>query len=223
MNVRKDPTAKQQLSVIKKDMSLDDLISVYPEEAIEKLVANKDKLAKIAAAFSDTITTVSKATMIMKCNTKSCPYKTSCILIKDGLAPNGYQCPIEKKLVMEIESAIVHELDIDTQNAIEMELLYDFIDAKLLDMRTSGLISDSSVVQWIEIDNGKAVNKYKDVAPEFKVKMDLKRLKSNIMEEFMATRKAKKRYGLGSGSDSFESIIKKAMGGIDAGGNDKQD
>jgi hypothetical protein len=215
MNVRKDPTAKQQLSLIKKEINLDDLLSVYPEEAIDKLVANKDKLLKISEMFGDTMTTVSKATMILQCDTSKCPFKNSCILIKNSIAPNGYQCPIEKKLVMEIESSIIQELDIDTQNTIEMELLYDFIEAKLLDMRTSGMIADTSVVQLIEIDNGKAVNRYKDVAPEFKVKMDLKKLKSSIMEEFMATRKAKKRYGLSTGNDSFEDIIKKAMSNVD--------
>ena len=211
MNVRQEPTSAQQLSIIKKEMPLDELLSVYPEEAIDKLVANKDKLFKIIEAFKNVGPSVSKATMVMNCDTEKCPYRSSCILKKNDLAPTGLPCPIEKKLIMELESAISQELDIDTQNTIEMELLFDFIDAKLLDMRTSGMIAEGSVVQLITIDNGKAVNKYKDIAPEFKVKMDLKKLKSNIMEEFMATRKAKKRYGLSLGDNSFESIIKNAM------------
>ena len=210
MNVRKELTSEQQLSLIKKEMPLDELLSVYPEEAVDKLIANKEKLLKLAETFKNVAPSVSKATMVMTCDIVSCPHKNSCVLKKNGLAPAGYPCPIEKKLVIEIESAIVQELEIDTQNTIEMELLFDFIDAKLLDMRTSGMISSGSVVQLIEIDNGKATNRYKDVAPEFKIKMDLKKLKSSIMEEFMATRKAKKRYGLTSDS-SFESIIKNAM------------
>ena len=211
MNVRKDPTQEQKLSLIRKELPIDELLSVYPEEVIGKLIANKDKLSKLAGTFKNVAANISKATMVMNCNVVTCPYKNACILKKNDLAPNGYPCPIEKKLIMELEYAIVNELEIDTQNTLEMELLFDFIDAKLLDMRTSGMIAEGSVVQLITIDNGKAVNKYKDIAPEFKVKMDLKKLKSSIMDEFMATRKAKKRYGLSSGETTFENIIKNAM------------
>lgn len=212
MNVRKSLTSKQELSLIKRDIQMDELLSVYPEESLERLVTNKDKLEKIAAAFQNTLSTVSQATLVMKCDGSKCPFKDSCILVKYEVEPNGFPCPIERKLCMELESTIVDELEIDRQSTIEMELLYDFIDAKLLDMRTSGLIASSSVVQWIEIDNGKSVNKYKDVAPEFKVKMDLKKLKFTILEEFVATRKAKRRYGLKNTDNVFESIVKNAMG-----------
>ena len=210
MNIRTDPTAKQELSIISKELPLDELLSVYPEEAIAKLVANKDKLVKVAEAFNNTLSAVSLSSMVMKCNPSKCPHKSSCILIKNGIAPESYLCPIEKKIVSELEFNLTQELEIDTQNTIEMELLYDFIDAKLLDMRTSGMIADSSVIQLIEIDNGKSVNRYNDIAPEFKIKMDLKKLKSSIMDEFMATRKAKKRYGINNNL-SFENIIKQAM------------
>ena len=93
-----------------------------------------------------------------------------------------------------------------------MELLYDFIDAKLLDMRTSGMLAETSLVQEITKDgrNGSIISK--DVAPEFSIKMDLKKLKSSLLNEFMATRLAKKRYGI-QGSSSMEDIIKSAMAG----------
>lgn len=222
MNVRKSPTPKQQLTLLKKELPLEELLSVYPEEVMDKLIANKEKLAQVAEAFKNTLSTVTQAAMVMKCDPKKCPFKRSCVLIKYDLTPDGCSCPVELKLCMELESAIMQELEIDSQSTIEMELLYDFIDAKLLDMRTSGLIGDSSVVQWITIDNGKAINRYKDVAPEFKVKMDLKKLKANILEEFMATRKAKKRYGLQSNDNTFEKIVKHAMNEVKSGEGNRE-
>lgn len=212
MNIRDNLTPTQELTVLRNELDLENLLSVYPTEALDKLIQHKDRLQQLSKSFTNINDGISKASLIMRCNVAACPFKQSCVLLKNGIAPNGYQCPIEKKLVMEIEASIIETLDIDRQDTIEMELLYDFIDAKLLDMRTSGMLAEGSVVQIIEIDNGKATNKYKDIAPEFKVKMDLKKLKSNIMEEFMATRKAKKRYGLNGDSSTFEDIIKNAMG-----------
>lgn len=217
MNVRKELTPKQELRLMRKEMPLEELLSVYPEEAMKKLVANKEKLSEIAAVFQNTRCSMLQGAMIMKCNSFKCPFKDSCVLVKHKVAPDGLPCPVERKLFMELESTIVEELDIDRQSTIEMELLYDFIDAKLLDMRTSGLLGDATVVQWIQIDNGKAINKYKDISPEFKVKMDLKKLKFQILEEFMATRKAKKRYGINSNDSTFESIVKHAMNEVNDG------
>ncbi len=213
LNLRHDLTAQDELTLLKDQYALDELLSVYPEEAVHKLIKNKDKLSKIVAMFSDKVLGIAKSVMVMKCNTRECPYRNSCILRKNGMAPDGYSCPIESKLIIELESAIVQELEIDQQNTIEMELMYDFIDAKLLDMRTSGMMAETSLVQSIKsVSEGQIIETSKDIAPEFRIKMDLKKLKASIMEEFMATRRAKKKYGLGGGDKSFENMIKAAMG-----------
>jgi len=212
-NLRRDLTPSDELSLIKKEINIDDLVGVYPEEAINKLIENKDKLKAIAKKFNGTFGSVAKAIIFMKCNTVTCPYRTSCLLIKNNLAPEGYQCPIEAKIAAEIEFSVTKELDIDTHNSIEMELLYDFIDAKLLDMRTSGMLANGCLVQDVHaISEGREVVTSRDISPEFKIKMDLKRLKSSILEDFMATRKAKKRYGINTDKNAVEELVRKAMG-----------
>ncbi len=213
MNLRDDLPHETSLAVIRKENpELEGLISVYPKEAIEKLVRNRGKLQEIADSFSNTLVSdVSKSVMWMKCSITKCPYKEVCILNKNEMAPDGYPCPIERKISMDLETSIVAELEIDTQSTLEMELLYDLIDAKLLDMRTSGLLSTVGVVQIITVDNGRSVTTSKDISPEFKIKMDLKKLKASLMDEFVATRKSKKRYGITSGEKGYESLIKNAM------------
>lgn len=200
-----------EIDIIRGQLNLDELLSVYPEEAISKLIANKDKLNKIANIFTNTIGAVSIGAVIMKCNPVVCPFKSSCVLLANNMAPVGYSCPIEKKIAMTLESSVIEDLEIDTQNTMEMELLYDLIDVKILDLRSSGMLADSSIVQVIEQESKIGSSRHKEIAPEFEVKIELKKLKFAIMEEFMATRKAKKKYGVGGSDNSIEAMIKAAM------------
>lgn len=213
-NLRKNLTDNQQLSIIEDEIgNLTPLLSMYPEEMLHKLVKNKDKLYKISKMFEGGISAVSTSVMLMKCNSDDCPYNLSCPLLKAGLEPDGYTCPIEKKLSSELEITLTRDLNIDPQNTVEMELLFDFIDAKLLDMRTSGMLANTSLVQEITKEGRGGATMSRDIAPEFLIKMDLKALKSKLLNEFMGTRLAKKRYGI-QGTNSMEDIIRNAMEGI---------
>jgi len=212
MNLREKLNENQELQIIQNDIGdLSPLSSFYPEDALDRLVKNKDKLLKISKMFESGLSNVTSSVILMRCNGDTCPYKLVCPLLKANIQPDGYFCPIEKKITNELEITLTQALHIDTQDTVEMELLYDFIDAKLLDLRTSGLIADGSLIQEITKDgrNGSIISK--DVAPEFSIKMDLKALKSRLLNEFMATRLSKKRYGLQS-SNTMEDIIKSAMG-----------
>ena len=212
MNLREKLNENQQLQIIQNDIGdLSPLLSFYPEEALERLVKNKDKLLKISKMFESGLSNVTSSVILMRCNGDTCPYKLVCPLLKAGVEPEGFFCPIEKKITNELEITLTQSLDIDTQDTVEMELLYDFIDAKLLDLRTSGMLAEGSLIQEITKDgrNGSVISK--DVAPEFSIKMDLKALKARLLNEFMATRLSKKRYGI-QGANTMEDIIKSAMG-----------
>jgi len=209
INLREPLSDQQEISIIEEELGdLSPLLSLFPEEALNKLVQNKDKLLKLSKQFSGDISTITTTIMLMKCNSETCPYKSSCPLLKLDMQPEGFFCPVEKKISNELELAVIQSLDIDRQDTMEMELLYDFIDTKLLDMRTSGMLSNISLVQDIDGRNGA----YRDVAPEFTIKMELKKLKSEILNEFMSTRASKAKYGIKKTS-SMEDIIKSAMTG----------
>ena len=213
MNLRENLSNDKQLQLIQEEVGdLSPLLAMYPEEAIETLLRNKDKLHKLAKLFDNGISTVTSSIMMMRCNPENCPYKLSCPLLKQNMAPTGYACPIEKKICNELEITLCKDLNIDPQDTVEMELLYDFIDAKILDMRTSGMLAEGSLVQEIRKDARNGAILSRDVAPEFTIKMDLKVLKSKLLNEFMATRLSKKRYGI-QGASTMEEIIKSAMAG----------
>jgi hypothetical protein len=202
----------EQLQIIEQEVGdISPLLAMYPEEALGKLIENKDKLRKIALMFNSDIMSVTSTAIVMKCNVLTCPYKTSCPLYKNDIAPEGYTCPIEKKISSELQISLIRTLDIDTQDTVEMEMLFDFIEAKLLDLRTSGMLGETSLVQTITKEGGRSGSiMSKDVSPEFTIKMDLKSLKTKILNEFMATRLSKKKYGI-QGSSTVEDIIRSAM------------
>ena len=204
----RDNSASAHLDILKQeDPEIQGLLAVYPEEAAEKILENKKKLHKIALAFKSMKEYTNANSIVMTCNTSKCPYKDICILNMNGLAPVNYTCPIEKKIVMELEADVIQSLEIDRNDPIEMELLWDLIDIKLIDMRTSGKLKDGSVVQVVTQQVAKVLQTKEEISPTLLIKLDLKRLKHSIMDSFIATRRSKKKYGMVSDVNTLEALI----------------
>lgn len=204
-------TSEQQLAVIEKsNPELKALLEVYPIEELDKLMSKKKKLTKIAETLSKGIVThTSLNSMIMTC-AHSCPFKSVCLLVKNDIAPYGYPCPIEKKVVAELESDIITSLEIETNDPIEMELVWDLVDLKLLDLRSSGALKDGRLVQVVEQKIGQQVVTRDEVSPTLEMKLELKKLKHQIIDSFVATRRAKKKYGMSTDVNTIEQMILQA-------------
>ena len=207
VNMRASIPQERHLEILRADNpDLDVLLSVYPEEEAKKLLQNKDKLKKIIKAFGAVSVARSQASMVMTCH-DDCPYKEICILKREALAPYGHQCPIEKKIVYQLEADVIQSLDIDSSNPIEMELLWDLIDMKLLDMRASAQLKDGKLLITVESKVGQNVMTRDEINPLIDAKLDLKRLKHSIIDAFVATRRAKKKYGTNNDANSIEQMI----------------
>lgn len=203
----RDTSPEKHLAILEENNpDLRALLSVYPEEQADKILKNKDKLRRIIKVFSNVTGYCSTSASIMTCHS-SCPHSASCILRKQDMAPFGYPCPIERKLVAELQCDIAKSLEIDSNDPIEMELLWDLIDTKLLDMRSSGALRDGSVVQVVESSIGKMTTSRQEIAPALEIKLDLKRLKHSIIDQFVATRRAKKKYGMQNDSNILEQLL----------------
>ena len=204
----RDNSAKTHMEIMCQEKpDLKALLDVYPEQAVEKLLANKQKLAKISEAFKNMKSYTNTNALLMTCNSLECPHKDVCVLATNKLAPDGLPCPIEKKLIIELEADLVQSLSIDRSDPVEMELLWDLIDTKLLDMRASGALKDGSVVQVVEQQVAKVKQTKEEMAPALLMKLDLKRLKHSIIDSFVATRRAKKKYGMVSDVNTLEALI----------------
>ena len=204
----RDNSAQTHLDILKQeDPDIQSLLAVYPEEAAEKILANKKKLAKVIKVFQSMKNYTDTNTIIMTCKIETCPYKNVCILKLNDMAPDGYPCPVEKKLVLELETDIIQSLGIDRNDPVEMELLWDLIDTKLLDMRTSGFLKDGAVTQTVTQQVAKVVQTKEELSPTLMIKLDIKRLKHSIIDSFVATRRAKKKYGMQNDVGTIETLI----------------
>lgn len=211
VNLR-DNRVSTQLQLIEDNIpGLKELLAVYPEEQQKKLLENKDKLHKIAATFSNMSGFAVQSSIVMICNTNKCPYKESCILNIGGVAPNGNHCPIERKLISELQFDLIRALNIDPGDPIEMEMLWDLIDAKLLDMRSSGTLGDGRTISET-VNEGKFGRTVKEeINPALNIKLELKNLKHSIIDQFVASRRAKKKYGMESSMNSLEKLLQDAV------------
>lgn len=209
MNLRNNSEDFQLQVISKENPNLSSLLAVYPEDQLNKIIANKDKLAKVLKSFEKSGISSCVSVSILKCGT-NCPYTSVCVLRENSMDPTGSPCPIERKIVMELENDVVTFLKIDRSDPIEMEMLWDLIDAKLLDMRTSGSLNDGLVVQTVESRVRDIVNTKREIEPAFEAKMQLKQLKHSIIDSFIATRRSKKKYGVGDNTKSLESMLMEA-------------
>lgn len=210
LNLR-DNSAETHLDILKQeDPDVKALLAVYPEEAAEQILTNKKKLKKVIEAFKGMRQYTTTNTLIMTCDLYTCPYKSVCILAKNDMAPQGYPCPVEKKIVLELESDVVQSLGIDRNDPIEMEMLWDLIDTKLLDMRSSGALKNGLVTQKVEQQVAKVTQVKEEISPTLEIKLDLKRLKHQIIDSFVATRRAKKKYGMQNDVGTIETLVMQA-------------
>jgi hypothetical protein len=210
LNLR-DNSASTHLDILRQeDPDIQGLLAVYPEEAAEKILANKTKLKKVIKAFNNMKGFTDTNSVVMTCNTTMCPYKDVCVLKLSNIAPDGCACPVEKKIVIELESSIVESLSIDRNDPIETEMLWDLIDTKLLDMRASGALKHGSLVQVITQQVAKVVQTKEEMSPTVLLKLELKKLKHSIIDSFVATRRAKKKYGMISDVNTIETLIRAA-------------
>jgi hypothetical protein len=204
----RDNSAQTHLDILKQeDPDIQSLLAVYPEELAEKILVNKKKLDRVVKVFKSMKNYTDTNTIIMTCNSDTCPYKNVCILKLNDMAPETYPCPVEKKLVIELEGDLVASLAIDRNDPIEMELLWDLIDTKLLDMRTSGFLKNGSVTQLVTQQVAKVTQTKEELSPTLLIKLDIKRLKHSIIDSFVATRRAKKKYGMQNDVGTIETLI----------------
>lgn len=190
------------------------LLQFYPEEAKEKLMKNKEKITNVAKSFANlSIDGVTVATTVMRCDPEKCPHRSVCILAKNEIAPNGYPCPIETKVFHQLKTDLMSTLEIDPINAIEMELLNNLIDMKLLDLRASSAMNNGEVITLASstMKNEKAgienTSTRFELHPAFILKQEVYEIKMDIMESFIGTRRAKKKFGVLDKKLSMEEVL----------------
>jgi hypothetical protein len=199
--------------MVQENPNLKALIASYPEDQLDKIIANKEKLFKVISSFTNISRGGTITAMVMVCQIDTCPYRDVCVLRKNDIAPVGGSCPVEKKMVMELESDIIDWLEIDKDDPIEMELLWDLIDTKILDLRASAIMRNGEMSNLLHTKSREFETLRIDAKPELFAKIELKKIKHSIIDSFVASRKAKKKYGMNSTPNTLEDLLRRAIEG----------
>jgi hypothetical protein len=169
------------------------LVKRYVEKL--NLTVSDDVLQRIASSLED-IRANQLQTLPMVCQESDCVFAQTCPLQKEGVAPKGSLCPIEKMLIDEWTSLYAFSLGVDSQDFVELSMLADIIEAEVYDRRTSGDISMNQLfeMQAVGVDNHGDPILRKEPAVALAVKMMMKKRKDDIRRAFLATRETRAKY-----------------------------
>jgi len=216
----KKPTKPVPLSKVK-SKTLKLLLENYPEELRDKILIEPDKVRLIERHLDDSRTFGLKQRLPMVCQGPECPFASICVYEKAGIAPVGYGCPEEKIVIDQLVPALVRDLQVDPEDVVELDMIAEYIDAELQEMRAQkelairGQIEES--VSTVDPATGVAYYEKKE-SPSLSVKERAQRRKEALRKSFLATREMRRKYKVDEEKDKskheaelrkrYEEIIK---------------
>lgn len=130
----------------------------------------------------------------MICKAEECQYADVCPILRDGACTAGERCPLEISLILAKYEAYMRELDIRTEDAVDMSILRDLIDCDIQIMRSENKMAlDGDFTKFVVVsisDSGQPVYSEEITkAAQYKDRIQAKRNKA--LELLNSTRKDK--------------------------------
>ena len=204
----------EETSLIKLDglEPMEILLRNLPDEWREKLTLDKKKYALIEAHLSGNATLSLKNRLPMVCEGEDCPYQKVCVYYKAGLAPRGHGCPEEKIIIEQIVPQLIKDLDVDLEKIIELDMISEYTDAVLQEVRAQRQIAvEGQVLESVTtVDPRTGIAYYeKKEAPSLLVKERAQRRKAQLRKDFLATREQRAKFHLDVTEDESTAQAKK--------------
>jgi len=146
-----------------------------------------------------------------KCDPSTCPGSDKyCPVLKEGLDPSGYKCPVEMALVFNFAYSYARQLNVDLddpEQIVEATMIRDLVDQDIQQIRKSEMLAQEGFIKenCVGLDaNGTPV--FKDelhAAVDYEDRI-LKR-KKQILNALLATREAKAKYEMGEHIDQLSA------------------
>lgn len=162
--------------------------------------SNVELTAEEATTFKNTVMRlkygVSAAIPLLcsgpKCLHQICPFHTS------KKYPLTKQCPVEFRLIQTLTQGYIEDLGVDPDNASEMTLVNKLVECDIIELRANSGLSGGNdeeagtLLKTIisESDNGTHKEEVK-LHPLLEAKEKMTRIKMNILDAFVATRREK--------------------------------
>ena len=156
------------------------------------IALDENDMNGIAKAFLD-IEVGSSTGLVMICSRRKCLYQTRCALYVSNKQPEGRECLHENKILSDSMDRYLESLSIDTNNYPEMVMINQLVEYELIEHRCNAILShqhiDMKMTTVIGIaDDGTVVSK-EEISHALGIKMQVQKLKFQLLGEFTATRK----------------------------------
>ena len=192
----------QEIQESPKYKGLKILLAKIPKEKRDNITFTRDIVATLNFTLEH-MTHGLTAKVAMICTGPTCIYAASCPLMPMIENILGSPCPIEDQMMMVWRQQYIDALDVNPENKVEMDRVNELVEADILDMRTSGMLSMGGLFdeQPLGIDRHGETIYRKEIGVAVNAKMLFKARKDKIIKEFMATREMRAKYRLSKNVD----------------------
>jgi hypothetical protein len=134
------------------------------------------------------------ATIPIICKVRECPYKSTCQLLKDDLAPNGEPCPMEIAKIMYHYEKYSTELNIEDGDEVDKSLLRDLINYEIMLDRCNAKVADEAdfviMVPFAVADTGDILE-HPELSRAVEFRDRIQKKKNEVLQLLNSTRKDK--------------------------------
>jgi hypothetical protein len=133
----------------------------------------------------------------MNCEATKCTFADTCPLLKENLAPKGNPCPIEMSIVAQFTAEYMEQLDVQSDNLVEVSMIRDLVDQEVQYIRKTKLLAKEHFIQeniiGIDHEGQPIIKKELHLAVELEDRLHKRR--KDLRNQLLATREAKAKIG----------------------------
>ena len=133
----------------------------------------------------------------MNCEATKCTFADTCPLLKENLAPKGNPCPIEMSIVAQFTAEYMEQLDVQSDNLVEVSMIRDLVDQEVQYIRKTKLLAKEHFIQeniiGIDHEGRPIIKKELHLAVELEDRLHKRR--KDLRNQLLATREAKAKIG----------------------------
>jgi len=196
-----------EIEKVSKDKFLKNFESLRPDLFFPDTWTDEEKEKAVELVRPQKTRTSMFSSIPMNCEANKCTFADTCPLLKENLAPRGKPCPIEMSIVSQFTAEYMEQLDVSSDNLVEVSMIRDLVDQEVQYIRKTKLLAKEHFIQenviGVDNDGQPILKKELHLAVELEDKLHKRR--KDLRNQLLATREAKAKVGQ-SQLDSAQAI-----------------
>jgi len=180
-----------------KDKFLKQFESLRPDLFFPEEWSDEDKSKAVELIRPQKTRTTMFSSIPMNCEAAKCIFASTCPLHKENLAPKGNPCPIEMSMVAQFTAEYMEQLEVHSENLVEVSMIRDLVDQEVQYLRKTKLLAKEHFIQeniiGIDHDGNPIMKKELHLAVELEDRLHKRR--KDLRNQLLATREAKAKAG----------------------------